>query len=281
MNTRIVSNSACINPPQIKKMKKFSPEPPRTGNKTLSTLLSGVSLLVFSLNAEVKAETYSVHLRSNNSAMIDGFVDTLQSTFTIVSWTNSNTSITYLWEPVASQLPIVLHAFDTNGAAYDLPSNWDGTIGNNWAFLMLPTCDNVSGVAWKQGVPSNFWKKSSFGWGGLRNSLGMNVCYGRRTLEYIPGGTDLMAGATFQEIQIAKLTTQQPAELDSTFYAGITLRGTVGTAYRVEYVNDASSNNWTSLTNIVLPCSPYFFVDFGSINFQRRFYRVVGTQGAP
>jgi len=58
-------------------------------------------------------------------------------------------------------------------------------------------------------------------------------------------------------------------------YAGLTLRGPVGGTFRIDCLNDLNNTNWTTLTNIVLPNSPYLFIDTSSPSFLRRFYRAV------
>jgi len=58
--------------------------------------------------------------------------------------------------------------------------------------------------------------------------------------------------------------------------AGLEICGTIGLTYRVEYVNDLqNTNDWTTLTNLVLPASPCFWVDLTSANQPKRFYRCV------
>lgn len=59
------------------------------------------------------------------------------------------------------------------------------------------------------------------------------------------------------------------------FYAGITIDGTVGTTNRIEYVTNLGDTNWITLTNLVLPQSPFLFFDVTSPRTQRRFYRAI------
>ena len=58
-------------------------------------------------------------------------------------------------------------------------------------------------------------------------------------------------------------------------YAGLTIYGSVGANYRVEYVNNLGSTNWQTLTNLALPISPYLLIDTDSPNNTRRFYRAI------
>ena len=61
------------------------------------------------------------------------------------------------------------------------------------------------------------------------------------------------------------------------FYAGITLEGTVGRQFRVDYANviTLGVTNWMTLTNITLPSSPFLVIDPYSPGSPQRFYRAV------
>lgn len=62
---------------------------------------------------------------------------------------------------------------------------------------------------------------------------------------------------------------------DLKFYAGITLEGTVGQQFRVDYADvvNVGATNWLVLTNITLPSSPYLVIDPNSPVQPKRFYR--------
>ncbi len=60
--------------------------------------------------------------------------------------------------------------------------------------------------------------------------------------------------------------------LDLQMVAGLTLENPPGTALRVEWSDDLQT--WHPLTNLVLPYSPYRFVDWEASLSPRRFYRV-------
>lgn len=76
-------------------------------------------------------------------------------------------------------------------------------------------------------------------------------------------GTNTSSGAT-----TALLSLQS--------YAGITLTGTVGQTYRIE-ASTAPDNptSWQTLTDLVLPRSPYLWVDEESKGLPKRLYRAV------
>ena len=61
-------------------------------------------------------------------------------------------------------------------------------------------------------------------------------------------------------------------------YPGLTLTGGVGSNYTIQYVNAlANSNDWQTLTNIVLPSSPFLFVDTSAPDVLQRYYRETNT----
>jgi hypothetical protein len=60
------------------------------------------------------------------------------------------------------------------------------------------------------------------------------------------------------------------------FYAGITLEGTVGQQFRVDYANVVNgTTNWLLLDYVTLPFSPYLVIDPNSPAQTKRFYRAV------
>lgn len=71
--------------------------------------------------------------------------------------------------------------------------------------------------------------------------------------------------------------TVNPASLSVGLHAGLRITGTTGATYRIEFVNQVGATNWTALTNVTLPVSPYFWADPDSAtNHAHRYYRVVG-----
>lgn len=68
--------------------------------------------------------------------------------------------------------------------------------------------------------------------------------------------------------------TPQP-DISLRMYAGITLIGSVGATYRVDYRTNLTTTNWSTLTNLVLPASPHLVIDTDSPNAPMRFYRAV------
>jgi hypothetical protein len=71
-------------------------------------------------------------------------------------------------------------------------------------------------------------------------------------------------------------TTQGAAPtLAANMFAGVTILGTPGAMYQIQYVNDLASTDWKTITNIAIPSSPYTWIDLQSVNNSKRFYRAV------
>jgi hypothetical protein len=64
---------------------------------------------------------------------------------------------------------------------------------------------------------------------------------------------------------------------DVKFYAGITLAGTIGQQFRVDYADEVNLGltNWLVLTNLTLPSSPFIVIDPASPGHPKRFYRAL------
>jgi len=67
-----------------------------------------------------------------------------------------------------------------------------------------------------------------------------------------------------------------PSVLGLGVFPVLTLDYSVGTRLRIEVTSSLSdSNNWATLTNIIVTSSPQYFVDTNSALSLRRFYRAV------
>ena len=57
-------------------------------------------------------------------------------------------------------------------------------------------------------------------------------------------------------------------------YAGISITGTVGRSYRLEYTTDINQAiGWQNLATVTLTQSPHLYIDTGSAGEAKRFYR--------
>ena len=70
--------------------------------------------------------------------------------------------------------------------------------------------------------------------------------------------------------------SQTPAGLNVQMYAGLSITGSVGRVYTIQYsTNLSETNNWVSLTNLILPSSPFLFVDTTTPATAQRFYQAI------
>ena len=71
-----------------------------------------------------------------------------------------------------------------------------------------------------------------------------------------------------------------PASLQVRMHPGITITGEIRRAYRIDYADRLDrlpgSTNWHGLTTIILPESPYLFIDHSPASSPERYYRCVG-----
>ena len=74
----------------------------------------------------------------------------------------------------------------------------------------------------------------------------------------------------------------EPAVLELRLYPGLTIQGSVGRPYRIDYADKLdrtdTSTNWHALTTIFLPTSPYLFMDRTSASTPERYYRAEALQ---
>jgi len=76
----------------------------------------------------------------------------------------------------------------------------------------------------------------------------------------------------------ANLVVGGAPELAVRMYPGITLKGTAGLKYRLDYEEAIGpTNNWAVLTNLVLATDQSIIVDFQATNSVKRLYRAILT----
>jgi formylglycine-generating enzyme len=85
-------------------------------------------------------------------------------------------------------------------------------------------------------------------------------------------GLGILLGAT------TCLAPTMPAQtgpvLVAQMYAGITVTGVVNATYTIEAITNLTlTNGWVVLTNVVLPTSPWVYIDYASPGMAQRFYR--------
>ena len=79
-----------------------------------------------------------------------------------------------------------------------------------------------------------------------------------------------------------RAAAQTPADIEIQLYAGLTITGTVGSVYSIEYVTDMAQANtpgaWQCLDYLRLPSSPCLWTDTSVPATEKRFYRAVQMQ---
>jgi hypothetical protein len=70
-----------------------------------------------------------------------------------------------------------------------------------------------------------------------------------------------------------KVTREPRPSLGLRMYAGLTIAGSVGRTYQIEFLETLSSKNWQPLEKIVLTTNPQVYIDPQSVDFPTRFYR--------
>ncbi|MDR3458555.1 MAG: vanadium-dependent haloperoxidase [Verrucomicrobiae bacterium] len=77
---------------------------------------------------------------------------------------------------------------------------------------------------------------------------------------------------------ITQSTTNATSQLGIATYPAITITGTVGQAYRIDYATSLAPTNWTTLKYVTLPtASPYLIYDNSAGTHPQRFYRAVSV----
>jgi len=71
-------------------------------------------------------------------------------------------------------------------------------------------------------------------------------------------------------------TNSSPTTLGISTYPGVTINGTAGAVYQIQYSTDL--NAWQTLTNFMLPFSSYLWIDTSSPVTGQRFYRSIQLQ---
>jgi hypothetical protein len=92
------------------------------------------------------------------------------------------------------------------------------------------------------------------------------------TADIQPGGSALLTLSARSAAAPAKLHLQMQNGLPS-----VLVQGTVSGFYQLETTGSLSHSNWTTLTNLLLPDSPWLFLDTAGSNADQRFYRAIGA----
>lgn len=135
-------------------------------------------LVVFTTTAN--AALIDVFFTDLDGPQWTGSVDTSADTLTISSWTEGIGGISY-WTP--SSLPLVWDAKDNSGSSFDVPDDWDGTIGSTWGYL---SPDDLSAISWNEGTFDSGLNTVIPGWGISSLNGAINVSNDETSLSFIP-----------------------------------------------------------------------------------------------
>jgi len=132
--------------------------------------------------------------------------------------------------------------------------------------------------------------------GGGTVTLSVTASGGGLTYQWFFNGTNAISGANGSTLTLSNLNASAAGAysvvvsnavssvtsssailslLDLNMFAGLTIAGEVGGTYQIDYRNDLNNTNWFNITNLVLPSSPYLFIDTASPQHALRFYRAV------
>lgn len=140
-----------------------------------------------------------------------------------------------------------------------------GTPSTTWTSFEIPLNENVG---WINTTSNTFATQEDF----QRVMLSVNRLWIRA--EYSTQNTDQ---SDLDDVELLGRPSGplQPSLTASTF-AGVTIHGAIGTSYRIESRSalDAAAT-WQKLSDLVLPTSPYLFIDQTSPGTTNRFYRAV------
>ena len=99
------------------------------------------------------------------------------------------------------------------------------------------------------------------------------LCFGQGTFV----ASDPYNNTIYQSGIVTNTQASTPANLTLNAFAGVTINGTPGAVYQIQYTTTLNTN-WTTITNLALPYSPYLWVDTSTTVSVQRFYRSVQVQ---
>lgn len=156
------------------------------------------------------------------------------------------------------------------------------TYGGNF-FAFCPTEYESNGIAYSgiQTSANGYTWKTNFVCAWTTNSVGetrgfpilTTLEYGQGTFVGYSGGVN----SIYQSGVFATVSNPPPAALAISTYPGVTIKGTPGLTYQVQYTTNLNST-WLPLATFVLPYTPYIWVDTSSPVVGQRFYQAVQTQ---
>lgn len=141
-------------------------------------------------------------------------------------------------------------------------------------------------------VPLNAWTHVAFSWGSGGAKLYMNgVIVGNHpstgsfadwfgldsVFLFLGEGNyvDELRISNVQRTSFNLITATVSPTLDIKMFAGVIINGAVGAKYEIQSTPAVGPINWTTLSTLALPSSPYTFIDYRSPTNTQQFYRVL------
>ncbi|MBL9168872.1 MAG: immunoglobulin domain-containing protein [Verrucomicrobiales bacterium] len=145
------------------------------------------------------------------------------------------------------------------------PANATASLGGDAQFTVLVS--NLAGLEFqwrKDGVPIIGGTNATLLLAGVQASeAGIYVCAVRNSV-----------GEAVSLPALLKIVQPEVGELSIQYYAGITIAGTPGSTYRIDYTTELSSSpSWVTATNLLIRDNHQIWVDLNSVAAERRFYR--------
>lgn len=151
----------------------------------------------------------------------------------------------------------------------EVDENWFDYVTNSYA-VFITQCfliSSLDGISWHTN-------------GALFAPIAQTNSISSTSINFLLFGQGtLLVGASnnvYQSGMFATSPTPPPNALSISTYAGVTINGTVGSVYQVQFSTDL--NSWQTITNLILPYSPYLWFDTTSTVNGKRFYRSVQMQ---
>ncbi len=157
-----------------------------------------IAFVAFSVNVcPADAAVFLVDLIDNDGPHISGQVDTSLDILTVTSWTE-NAGGTAFWTP--STLSRTYSAIDFFMSPFDVPDNWNGTIGTNWGFL---NNNDLNATGWNEGTFMSPGIVIFDGWGASQLQGSLSTFQTEMRWDLIPTGNSSFANAQFDTVSVS------------------------------------------------------------------------------
>ena len=182
-------------------------------------------------------------------------------------WGGAGSSWVYVSSNLVQWTTVITNS--NYGSSESLPVAYGGG-----QFVVCPGTYTSGGFGGLLGVQTSSngytWKTNLFGGNPSYPTLN-TLTYGQGTFVACDGNSIYQSG-TF-----ATVSNPPPTTLAISTYPGVTITGTPGLTYQIQYTTNLNST-WLPLATFALPYSPYIWVDTSLPILGQRFYRSVQLQ---